>query len=314
MGFDATGGKPYKGGQDSPIWYAVIGVVVVLCFGLVWLGPKIFGSKQPSVNLTISELVEGRSIPEAAGLLNEYGFQDELTKSVLVKMRHVDEIGHAKLLTKMAENAQAGVSKTELSMMILDWSKRFAHQQAETIYKADISYFDQFLLLLSEVSLGLQAQGETACELGGLYRISQNPDLSSKYMYYDSPYYQFSMRATLLMLGAVEGGLVAPQSYGELTDDDRAQLSELVMMLAANPEGLKFLDILLTPPAKKKKIEPAPDDAAVVNLQQPDVMIIEDEHNFDGVNVCEQADSLIAGFQALPVETRARYWAAGFKE
>ncbi len=314
MGFDATGGKPYKGGQDSPIWYAVIGLVVVLCFGLVWLAPKVFGSKQAGVDLTIPELVAGRSIPEAAGLLNEYGFQDELTKSVLVKMRHVDELGHAKLLTSMAEQAQAGVSKSDLSMMIIEWSKKFAKAQSATIHKADVSYFDQSLLLLSEVSLGLQTQGATACELGGLYRVSQNPDLFSKYMYYDSAYYKFSMRAALLMLGAVEGGIVAPQEYGELTDDDKAQLSELVVLMAANPEGLQFLDLMLAPPAKKKKVESVETDAALVKATGPDVVITEDIYNFEGVNVCEQADVLVAGFQALPVQTRARYWAASFKE
>lgn len=302
MGFDATGGKPYKGSQDSPIWYAIVGVVILVCFAAVFLGPKLFGSKTADIDKTIPELVAGRTVPEAAGLLNAYGFQDELTKSVLIKMQQIDEIAHADLLTEMAIKAQEGASRNALSMMILDGAKDLYSKHNELVFSSEVAYLDQGLLLLSELSLEQQAAGGNSCDLASLYRISQNPDLAPKYLYYGSQIYQFSMRGVLLLLGSIEGGIVAPQSYGDLTSEDRSIVSPLIVQLAANPESLEFLAML----AKPEKASLVSDtDADGASDAKP---------HFEGINFCEQVDDIITGFQALPADTRARFWAAGLKE
>ncbi len=300
MGFDATGGKLYKGNQDGPIWYGIVGFVVLVCFVGVILGPKLFGSKKADIDKTIPELVAGQSLPDAAGLINAYGFQDELTKSVLVKMQQIDQTEHAKLLTDMARQAQAGRSKNDLSMMILQKSKHLAKKHKTSMFLSEVAYFDQALLLISELSLDQQAMGGKSCDLSSLYRISQNKDLAPKYMYYDSKYYQYAMRTVLLMLGAIEGGIVAPQNYGELTTEDTQILSPLIVQMAANPESLQFFNLLSTP-------EPAQSAELNEEVQTP-------ENKFDGINGCEQVDILVASFQTLPDDTRARFWAAGLTE
>ena len=298
MGFDATGGKPYKANQDGPLWYGIIGLIVIICFVAVFLGPKLFGKKTPLSEMTIAELVSGRDIPQAAGLINAYGFQDELTKSVLIKMQQIDAEAHAVLLTDMAKKAQAGVSKNDLSMMLVNESKSLISRHEETLFKSEVSYFDQIINLLTELSLEQQAVGESACDLASLYRISQNSDLSSKYMHYGSTHYQFSMRAILLLLGAVESGALAPQSYGELTSLDSQDLSPLIVQMAATPEVLQFLEYLALPKSQPENLEESPPVA------------VYDEAYFDDINGCEQIDTLLAGVQALPAETRARFWAS----
>ena len=40
MGFDATGGKPYKANQDGPLWYLIVLGVVLVSFVAVFFGPK----------------------------------------------------------------------------------------------------------------------------------------------------------------------------------------------------------------------------------------------------------------------------------
>ena len=108
------------------------------------------------------------------------------------------------------------------------------------------------------------------------------------------------MRTVLLMLGAIEGGIVAPQNYGELTTEDTQILSPLIVQMAANPESLQFFNLLSTP-------EPAQSAELNEEVQTP-------ENKFDGINGCEQVDILVASFQTLPDDTRARFWAAGLTE
>lgn len=299
MGFDATGGKPYKANQDGPLWYGIIGLIVVFCFVAVIFGPKFFGKKTPLSEMTIAELVSGKEIPEAAGLLNAYGFQDDLTKSVLVKMQYVDADAHAVLLTDMASNAQSGMSKSDLSMMIIEAAKPLILKHNSTLFTSDVQYFDQAINLLSELSLEQQAVGESACDLASLYRVSKNEDLVPKYMHYNSKHYQFSMRAILVLLGAVEGGMTAPQSYGELTAEDSQALSPLIVQKAATPEVLQFLEYLTSPRDKMQLSEENPTDAVYSEAQ------------FDGIDGCAQIDTLIANLQALPTDVRSRFWASG---
>ncbi len=303
MGYDATGGKPFKANQDGPIWYVVIGLVVALCFGAVLFGPKLLGGNKDYASQTIAELVAKRPVPEAAGMINAYGFQDELTKAVLLKVEQLEPVAHARLVTDMAEKAQAGADRNALSLMLLSWGGEYIISRTDDLFKTDVAFLDQALVLMNDVSKSQKLLGGRSCNLAGMYRVSQNPDLYSKYLFYQSQNYQFGMQGVLLALSAIESLQNGASDSGEYTAEDKLKLDPVVMQLAANPEIPNFFKLILG--ADLKLADDANVDGSISSIS---------EDSFAGINGCEQLDSLIAALQSLPPGTRARFWAAGLKE
>ena len=132
MGFDATGGKPYKANQDGPLWYLIVLGVVLVSFVAVFFGPSLFGQKSTGLQ-PLSKIVAGRDTAQAAGAIHSLAFPDPDTQHFLQLMRAEDPTGHADLMTNMAKAASEGADRDELVLMMNEWTTAYMTSHAQEL-------------------------------------------------------------------------------------------------------------------------------------------------------------------------------------
>lgn len=288
MGFDATGGKPYKAAQDGPIWYAVIGAVAVVAFGAVFMGPKLLGGGS---NGTIEKLVAGRNVPEAAGLINAYGFKDETTKTFLARLQKFDPEAHAELLTDMARAALKGADREQLAAQMLDWTQAYVTSNADLLRHSDPRYVDKLLPLVRAAFDAMQKTDASLCEVDKMMRIGADPKLMHSYMRYGGPLYNVSMQGNSIVIGMIENGrkrLASGDSaayFAEaegVSETDKKAVAAAMMSMMADPDIQKIM----------------------VGAQSGEGGVPKD------VNVCRIGARLVEKFEALDPGVRERLWAS----
>ncbi len=247
MGFDATGGKPYKDQQDGPVWYAIVGGVIALSFGIVMIGPMLFGDGGKGGG-TIAKLVKGREVSEAAGLINAYGFDDLPTQTFLAQLQSDEPVEHAELLTDMGRAAIKGAERPALGGMMFRWSQDYAGRNTHALANADPAKIDAFLALTKDTLIQLRSIDAGACNIGKLARISTNNDLLSSYLRYGSALYEASIHGnTALVKMVVSGRKNASAEPLEPAPEDVAAVDSFVSGLKSSPEfaslfGADFLN------------------------------------------------------------------------
>ncbi|MBB36674.1 MAG: hypothetical protein CME88_10325 [Hirschia sp.] len=286
MGFDATGGKPFKSDQDGAVWYAVVGVVVIIAFAAAFIGPKLLGGGSTA---TIEKLVKGRSVPEAAGLINAYGFKDPQTQTFLSRLQSMDSTAHAELLTDMARAALKGADRQQLASMLVDWSQNYTMVNAEYLRHSDPRYIDKMLPLARGALTAMNRTDASLCELDKMMRIGGDPDLMHNYTRYGGPLYNITMEGNSLLVGMVSNGRKRLES-GE---------SETAFAEAENVTE-----------ADKKAVA-----AAMMSLMgDPDVqtLMMGAQSGAGGmpenVNVCSIGSNILGKFEGLDPDVRQRIW------
>ncbi len=286
MGFDATGGKPYNGNQGDMLWYALVAVVVVVCAAAVLLFPTGSSSKKPAA---IAQLVAGRSAPEAAGLLNAYGFPDEATSAVLAEIQRQDPKGHAKMMIAMAERAIAGEKRDELVEEIETWSVGYLMANYQHLNRSDPKYMDEALVLFEDGLDLLTKVGGNTCDPKTLQRIANSPDLVKTYSVYDGPVYKWGMRANLWALQAIHSGKTSPRELTTFTENDMKAVQTLAFKMMADPQVQKLLQTQVQTGA---------------DLSTPDALI----DAADGIDICALGKTIITEVRSFPADTKARMW------
>ena len=288
MGFDATGGKPYKASQDGPVWYAVVAVVAVLAFGGAFLGPKLLGGGQKGA---IQKLVEGRTVPEAAGLINAYGFKDETTRTFLARLQKFDPAAHAELLTEMGTAALQGGDRQALATLMIDWTQAYVMTNANVLRHSDPRYIDKLLPLARYALDSMSRTSGDLCELDKMMQVGADPNLMQAYTKYGGPLYDVAMQGNSILIGMVENGRkrrdngASDAYFAEaegMTQQDETAITAAMMTLMADKDVQKIM-------------------MNAQSIQNGDIPT--------GVNVCSIGSRLVGKIEELDPQIRQRLWA-----
>ena len=248
MGFDATGDKPYKAAPEGPVWYTIVGAVVALAFGGAFVGAKFIGGGDPTA--TIATLVKGRNVPEAAGLINAYGFKDEATLSFLRSLQAKETEQHAELLTEMARSALNGANRVQLADVMMQWMHGYVEENAEFLRHADPKHVDQILPLIRQAFIELDKTGTQNCHLDQIIAKGDDPNAFYRLSTYGGGLYDVSVRLNTKIVDMVHSGrqrlangasAKAMASATEMSQSDQNAIAAAMMSLMADPAIQKLM-------------------------------------------------------------------------
>ena len=287
MGYDATGGKPYKSGQDGLIWYGIVGGAMALTFGAVFLGPKLLGNSEPKER-TISSLVKGRNVPQAAGVINAYGFEDNATRAFISMLARHEKVEHAELMTDLARDALAGAGREQLALKLVDWSQDYAMRNLHALSNMDASLIDEGLGLVREALGQVNQIAPDVCLVSSNMTQPMSQDEMRKLVQYKAPLYNVSMKGNALLVKMVISGRERASKVSDPvappTTEDMSKLQVAMISMMADPEVQQVMMMA--------------QGAGASNAR---------------VNVCSLGSKVIEKVEALPGDTRMRLWSAALR-
>ena len=287
MGFDATGDKPYsENAIDGPVWYAVIAGAMALAAGAVFLLPALLNDKGDS-GIALDKLLAGRTVPEAAGIINVYGFTEPATQQFISQLQVLEPADHANLMTSLAEKALNGANRSELGRDLVAWASQYAQANAHALQQSDPVLVDQAIVLANDALFQLQALQIGLCDYSRAAAIAADPELTATLARYQTPLFEVAMRSNTLLLEMVRTGRVqnhVPPS--EATLDDLEILKDSLAPLIADPNMRALFEAL----------------EQYVRGEEAQVS--------EGVDICQVGQQAVQRLQELPADVRARLWIA----